>query len=461
MSMLFLNHPLRLIGAVFGLCVLLAASVQAQEHAADYATQVPLTLSGNGPWYRIELPLVVQLAARQSDLADLRVFNADGQAQAYALTQAPAHRLDNQPPTPVKWFALYNTSDSDDKAPAVRVQRTANGTLVEVQPQGEIEAGEEVLRGWLLDTSAIKTPLEQLILDWSSEHDGFQRFSIEASDDLQHWQSWGDGQVARLSFADERVEQREVALPGKTARYLRLLWNTPHTAPTLSAAQLISANPDSPTLPLVWSLALAGNAIQPGEYSWQLPTTLAVERIKVDISQANSLAPVTLSGRSDSKGPWQAMGGGLLYRLTQNGQEVVQDELPLSGYPMQQLKFEVDERGGGLGATAPSLRFAVRATQLVFLAKGAGPYTLAVGNPTVKASNLPLSTLIPNYGPNTQATLGVAQLAATPIIAASAPVVAETGPDWKRIGLWAVLLLGVVFLGWMALSLLRAPSAKS
>jgi hypothetical protein len=85
----------------------------------------------------------------------------------------------------------------------------------------QLEAGEEALRGWLLDASAIKAPLQQLILDWTSERDGFQRFSIEASDDLQHWQSWGEGQVARLTFADERVEQHEVGLPGQSARYLR------------------------------------------------------------------------------------------------------------------------------------------------------------------------------------------------------------------------------------------------
>ena len=39
----------------------------------------------------------------------------------------------------------------------------------------------------------------------------------------------------------------------------------------------------------------------------------------------------------------------------------------------------------------------VHATQLVFLARGAGPYTLAMGNATVKTANLPLSTLIPDY----------------------------------------------------------------
>jgi hypothetical protein len=461
MRNLFLSHQLTFTRAVLGLCAVLATSAHAQDKPTDFATQVPLTLSGEGPWYRIELPLAVQLGARQADLGDLRVFNAEGQAQAYALTQGEVQRRENQMPTPVKWFALYNTADASDAVPTVRVERSASGTLVEVQPQGEIEAGEEVLRGWLLDTSAIKAPLEQLILDWNSEREGFQRFSIEASNDLQHWQSWGEGQVARLSFADELVEQREVALPGQTARYLRLLWDTPHSAPTLTSAQLISASPDSLPLPLVWSQPLIGSTPKPGEYSWQLPNDLAVERIKVDISQPNSLAPVTLSGRRDASGPWQTMGGGLLYRLTQNGQDVLQDELQLPGHPVRQLKLDVDERGGGLGATAPQLRFAVRATQLVFLAKGAGPYTLAVGNATVKAANLPLSTLIPDYNPHAPASLGAAQLAATPVVIASPPPPTTTGPDWKRIGLWAVLLLGVVFLGWMALTLLRTPPTKS
>lgn len=163
----FLSRQLTFTSAVFGavlrtaLCaaLLTAASANAQDKPTDFATQVPLTLSGEGPWYRIDLPLAVQLGARQADLGDLRVFNAEGQAQAYAVTQGEVQRRENQTPTPVKWFALYNTSDASDAVPTVRVERTASGTLVEVQPQGEIEAGEEVLRGWLLDTSAIKAPL--------------------------------------------------------------------------------------------------------------------------------------------------------------------------------------------------------------------------------------------------------------------------------------------------------------
>ncbi|KAB0545230.1 DUF3999 domain-containing protein, partial [Pseudomonas palleroniana] len=164
-------------------------------------------------------------------------------------------------------------------APSVRVQSNANGTLVEVQPSSRLEAGEEELRGWLLDASAIKAPLQQLVLDWTSGRDGFQRFTIEASDDLQHWQSWGEGQVARLTFADERVEQHEVSLPGQSARYLRLLWDSPSSAPILTSAQLQSASRESLPLPLAWSQPLAGSTVKAGEYTWQLPMGLNIEQV--------------------------------------------------------------------------------------------------------------------------------------------------------------------------------------
>ncbi|MBV7489529.1 DUF3999 domain-containing protein [Pseudomonas sp. PDM30] len=438
-------------------------SAVAQEKPADFTTQVPLSVTGEGPWYRLELPLNVQLNARQADLSDVRVFNAAGEVQAYALARESARSNEARTLIEVKWFPLYNSVDATETAPSVRVQSSTNGTLVEVQPSSQLEAGEEELRGWLLDASAIKAPLQQLVLDWSSERDGFQRFTIEASDDLQHWQFWGEGQVARLTFSDERVEQHEVNLPGQSARYLRLLWITPHSAPTLTSAQLQSASTRSLPLPLVWSQGLTGSSVKAGEYTWQLPMGLNVERVQVELSQPNSLAPVSLAGRRDSSLPWQSLGSGLLYRLAQSGQDVVQNELQLSGQIVQQLKLTVDERGGGLGERAPTLKYAVRATQLVFLARGPGPYTLVVGNSTAKAANLPLSTLIPDYSPAKLATLGraIVDVGAVVSNASTEKTLATTDTQWKKFGLWAVLLLSVLFLAAMAFSLLRKPSVKS
>lgn len=460
MRNLILSRPFTLKIAALGAVLCAAMTAHAQDKPADFASQTPLSLSGQGPWYRIELPLAVQLNARDPNLGDLRIFNSEGQAQAYALAQQVPTQ--EQASTPVKWFPLYTTAEAGDAIPVIRIERSANGSVLEVQPQSDIEAGEEILRGWLLDTSAIDAPLEQLVIDWNTEREGFQHFSIEASDDLQHWRSWGDGQVARLSFSDEVVEQREVGLPGYRARYLRLLWRSPSNAPTLTSAHLLSAPADSPTLPLTWSPAISGKSGQPNQYLWDLPVGLPIERVKVAIAQPNSLAPGTLYGRMDDREPWQVISSGLLYRLTQNGSDAVQDQLQLSGQVVRQLKLEVDDRGGGLGSQAPELSVAVQATQVVFLARGAGPFTLAVGNARAKAASLPLTTLIPDFVPQRLNTLDLAQPSTAPVAnMAAAPVATDvSGPDFKRIGLWAVLVGGVLMLGWMAFSTWRASSAR-
>lgn len=438
--------------ALAGLCT--ALSVGAAEGPADFTAQVPLAISGEGPWYRLELPLAVQLSARQADLSDLRVFNAAGEPQAYALVRQSAQSAKHL--ARLKGFPLYATDNASDSAPSVRVQSSATGTLVQVQPSSEAPAGEQVRRGWLLDASAIKAPLQKLILDWPVGSDGFQRFSIEASDDLQQWRSWGEGQVARLAFADERVEQREVVLPGQSARYLRLLWKG-QAAPELTSIEVQSTS--NLPLSLVWSEPLAGSVSKPGQYNWQLPGAVNIERVRIELSRANSLAPVALQGRWDSKQPWQPLSRGLLYRLTHNGQEMIQDQLPLPGGSFQQLRLDVDERGGGLGAQAPALSFAVRATQVVFLARGEPPFTLALGNPSAKAANLALTTLIPDYQPQRLAALAQARVDGE--WHANAPVAPTAlGIHWQKIGLWAVLLLGVAVLGAMAYSLLRKPPTK-
>ena len=439
---------------VVGLCT--ALSVWAQETPADFTTQVPLSISGSGPWYRLELPLAVQLNARQADLSDVRVFNAAGEPQAYALSRQSSQRTESRNVTDVKWFPLY-AADTQQALPDVVMKATTAGTLVEIKPSTATKPGKQVLRGWVLDASAIKAPLQQLSLDWSREQEGFQRFSIEASDDLQHWDAWGDGQVARLSFADERVEQHDVSLPGQPARYLRLVWQG-QAAPLLTSAKLVSATSSSLPLPWVWSQPLTGMRLKAGEYSWQLPMGLSIERLRIELKQPNTLAPVTLVGRRDSKQAWQPLSNGLLYRLTQNGKDVVQDELQLPGQPVAELKLQVDERGGGLGVEAPALRFAVRATQLVFLARGEPPFTLALGSVSAKAANLPLSTLIPDYNAERLKTVGQAKVVGEVVVTSPATAAAvEAGTDWKKLGLWAVLLLGVAALGAMAYSLLRKP----
>lgn len=438
--------------------LLLSPFVQAEERLEDFAVQLPLALSGEGPWYRLEVPMALHFAARFGDLRDLRVFNAEGQALAYALVPGQSEAHDSQQEQAVKWFPLYVEQGDSSATPSLRVQRSTSGTLIELLDEADAAQKPAQLRGWVLDASAVEEQLVGLQLDWVGAQEGFQRFSIEASDDLQNWLPWGTGQLARLSFGSERIEQRQVELPGRQARYLRLLWQSPQQAPQLTAAILHSQRSEQAPAPLVWSQPLSASRSPDGEYQWQLPLALPLERLKVELSQANSLAPIRVSGRNEAKGAWRPLAQGLLYRLPENGAEIRQDELQLPGWPVQQLRLQVDPRGGGLGTEPPTLQVAVRASQLVFLQRGSAPYRLALGRAGAQSAALPLNTLIPGYQPQRLQQLGRAELLAEAALTPSQPNAAADG-DWKRWGLWAVLLLGVGMLGWMAISLLRRPAA--
>lgn len=438
--------------------LLLSPFVQAEERLEDFAVQLPLALSGEGPWYRLEVPMALHFAARFGDLRDLRVFNAEGQALAYALVPGQSEAHDSQQEQAVKWFPLYVEQGDSSATPSLRVQRSTSGTLIELLDEADAAQKPAQLRGWVLDASAVEEQLVGLQLDWVGAQEGFQRFSIEASDDLQSWLPWGTGQLARLSFGSERIEQRQVELPGRKARYLRLLWQSPQQAPQLTAAILHSQRSEQAPAPLVWSQALQASRSPDGEYQWQLPLALPLERLRVELNQANSLAPIRVAGRSEAKGAWRPLAQGLLYRLPENGAEIRQDELQLPGWPVQQLRLQVDPRGGGLGTEPPTLQVAVRASQLVFLQRGSAPYRLALGRAGAQSAALPLNTLFPGYQPQRLQQLGRAELLTEAALTPSQPNAAADG-DWKRWGLWAVLLLGVGMLGWMAISLLRRPAA--
>lgn len=447
----------------------LAASSQAQDAAADFSQKLPLNLAGNGPWYQLNIGMPVQLGAAHADLRDLRVFDAQGKAQPYALLRTPAQQnTSTEHAAEVRLFPLRRPVQAGAPQADIRIQQ--NGTVVEVHTPGNNTTSDAPqLHGWLLDASKLDFPLERLQLDWTSSEEGFQSFSIEASDDLQQWQSWGRGQMARLAFEGQQLDVSEVKLPARRAKYLRLLWPANSSAAALKSARLLGSTRSNAAAPLIWSEPLPGRQEKSGEFQWQLPQALPLQKIRFELApeMKHIVVPVELSGRNTAIARsqreaqiWRQLARGVLYRLPQDGREVQVDELEIP-YPqaVQELRLRVDSRGSGLGSNAPSIRVGMNGSQIVFLAQGNAPYQLAFGNAKAQAAQLPLTVLIPGYIEGQQ-TFGQATLAAVPANAApasSARPAASPQPttDWKKIGLWLVLLLGVGAIVGMAMSLLR------
>ncbi|QRY80072.1 DUF3999 domain-containing protein [Pseudomonas sp. PDNC002] len=441
---------------------LLSANASAALAPTDFSNRVPLEVSGNGPWYRVQLPIDVLFAARHGDLRDVRVFNAEGEALPYSLRSSAASEKEVRSELQARIFPLRGAAGSA-AADNLKIVRSTTGTILEISPSAPAQDKTQVLRGWLLETGAGDLPLDRLQLDWTADSDGFQRLRIEASDDLEHWRSLGEGQLARLDFNGQRIEQNDIALPGETARYLRLWWESPEQAAQLVGATLSGSRSSTGPVPMLWSEPLAAKADNNGDFTWSLPLALPVERVRIPLVQDNTLAPVVISGRHDGNVQWTPLARGVLYRLPGQGGEITQEELELPGTTLGQLRLQVDSRGGGLGGSTAHLSVGVRATELVFLARGGAPYELAVGSASATDAGLPLSTLVPGYEPKRLAAMGDARLKGT--LQAPAPQaavsVAKSDTQWKRYGLWALLLAGVGLLALMALSLLKGNRQAS
>jgi hypothetical protein len=474
------TFPIRFSALMSALIVaLLCLPARAAENPVDYPRQLPLQTEGQATWYRLEIPMSVYWSATHADLRDLRVFNAEDEALPYTLLPSEDSRSLRE--KEARLFALHAETAIDEE-PGLRIQRDSSSTTIDILPGKPTPIPQQRLSGWLLDLGEPDFPLERLRLDWQGDEEndgkggweGFLRFAIEASDDLEHWRDWGEGQIVHMRFRGESIDQRDVPLPGQKARYLRLTWHGAQTL-LLEKAQVFGTLSGHEPTPLIWSEPLRGQRADENEFIWRLPLELPLARVRIRITQPNTLAPVVLSGsarqvdvrrnkRISLSRPqaqenilWRTLARGVLYRLSENGHERAQEELELPGEAANQLRLQLDHRGGGLGNEPPELRVALRGDRLIFLARGKPPYRLALGRADAPSAALPLTTLIPGYDERHPPTFGLARLTETPTLP-SADLAAT--PDQKKTGLWAVLLIGVILLVGMALSLLRASNKK-
>lgn len=447
----------------------LAASLGfAAEKPQDFSWQAAIRTEINAPFYRITLPIDAYLNADQPYLQDLRVFNAAGLAVPYARTHAEGSQELKTQSTAVPWFPMYERGDSHNAQAdiSLRLKQNKDGTLLELKTaKDQAPAASQSVHAYVLDASAIKqgTKVSAIVLDWESSTaaDGFQRLDVEVSDDLQNWQLIKQGaQLARLIFNGERIESRRIELSGLNGRYIRLQWRDPQQAPALRSVELEQDMAHWRSPALAWSAKLKPEKtslkLQEGEYYYKLARPIPISRLRVALPAGNALLPVQIIVPQGDRRHWYSVAHGVAYRIASNEQEWLQNEIALPGTWLQSFIVRLDPRSS-LSAQAPQIELAIQPEQIVFLAEGSAPYTLALGHQKLASAALPLATLVPRLGekdaqPIIEATLEIQQAPSHTNLKSAAPL---ANRDWEKIALWGVLIAGVLAMGLMAWQLLR------
>ncbi|MEO5626066.1 MAG: DUF3999 family protein, partial [Dokdonella sp.] len=408
---------------------LVVASSALAGSPADYAYVFPIetpAAAGDSSAWRIDLTPAVYAWAQDVSLRDIEVFNAAGAPVPFARFNRTPEATQREHRAALPLLDLPATASATSASDLrLIIDRDADGRL------RRIDAGEKTpadaksfVRDWLLDASGFEHAIDQLVLSWSTPVSGVvARFSVEAGDDLQNWHGAGSGTVLALEQEGAHLERHEIALNGIHAKYLRLhrLDDGPMLAGLAVQTRSFERGPAAPTRAWLDAGLLAtsvqGDPPPPGvtRFDYGLPAALPVEAARVELENDNALAPLTLSARFpgsvDRK--WTVLAQTTAFRLRSGDETLTNADIEVTS-ASRLREFRIESRTPL--TVAPHLSLGFQPDGFVFLAEGAGPYTLAVGSVHAQRASYPveaaLASLRAKLGKDWQpllATLGAAK----------------------------------------------------
>lgn len=452
------------------LTALLAASAAAQTvpvRPENFAQQARLELNGAGPFYQLPLSVAVYQGVQRGDLGDLRVFNGQGEVVPHALLRPQTTAVAQLQETVVPVFPILGTTENRGEF-SLEVQRRSDGTLIALRQGAPSKSG--IVRGAVLDASRLAGARRSLRLNFGPAATPFHVFALESSDDLQQWRLLkGNAQLVRLEQEGQRIEHNTVEWNVDAGKYLRILWADPSSAPSIVAAAVGSFHTDVERPALIWSEPVAPTATNNANkdsYDYRLPGYLPLEQLKISLPQSNTLAPVAIQhlvfdhGRRREQTLWQNLTQAVIYRLNSPEGEIRSPPIVLNSHSESQLRLAFDARGGGIGNVPPTLQIGFVPQQLVFLARGDGPFVLAWGAAKIENAALSVTTLVPGYGADRKLAASPASLLASTLVpsgvaTAAAATASEIPKETRKALLWSVLIVGVLVLAGMAWALVR------
>jgi hypothetical protein len=450
-----------------GLCA--AADPVAAGSAASYGLRVPVTLAPDAALQRLPLPVQTLVGLRAPGYADLRLFNAEGQAVAMALSAAPARAQAEQQTQLAAYPILGSGAAAGLEGLSLRIEESGGKRVVQLDTAGAATlTPPQKIVGVLLDARNLKGPAVSISLDADLPAGQPVTFNVQSSKDLKNWQPLAetvlyraDGAAGTPGLGSDRVRLFGADLSGS---YLRVTWGD--AAVTLRGASVgTSAGAQAPErLSATVASPLLTNA---HEVSFSLPFATPVAALRIVPPAGNVLVPVRVLGRSDRSRPWIRLADAVVYRLTSGGKEQLSGAIELPGSAdatLREIKIEADAKTPGFAA-ALGIKLEFEPVQIVFLAAGAAPFTLASGLAGAAPAYLPLASLMPGYQSGQENTLPMAKadagqasgsgaLGGQPGALITTDSVSD-GMPIRSLILWGILIGGALLLALMAWVLLK------
>ncbi|MEN8258358.1 MAG: DUF3999 domain-containing protein [Thermodesulfobacteriota bacterium] len=423
---------------------------------ADFAYGLELTVQGQGAIYGLPVPPQVYQYCSRADLGDLRVFNGRGVVPHLLRPQVSKKKTPD--PVVLPFFPLLGKGGDAKLPPDLHISTDSKGTIIDIR-QGQGGQPTTQVSSYVIDTTGLKKKADWLEFSWTGQGDHFSTsVKIEASNDLNSWRNLvAKASLAELRFAGHDLVRNRITMGTGDSKYLRLSWPAGKKGVVLTA---IKAGYNKEDIAQARTVHYLGGKPEPmakeGKviYHYTSDGFFPVDQIYVRLPQHNSLAQVTVLSRASEDKPWRQRASLLSYQLTIDGVGLGSSVKHITPVTDRFWRLELEEVGTRAGG--PMLELGWRPQQLVFVAQGQGPYTLAYGRAGLGPERSPVDRLLASIDPRQEKNLIKPAYASQQIIlGGKGQLLPSPEIPWRRWLLWAILVAGVLVIGAMALQLFK------
>ena len=426
---------------------------------SDFAFGYTLEVDGDGAIYSLTLPEDVYHSLTRADRGDLRIFNSQGIAVPHHIKRAEQLTAVTRPEVNLPVFPLYIEVATPQPGDGYNVHIVTDdkGAIIDIN-YGKTGATEtRKIGAYIVDSSQLEQAPNALHINWAETQGDFvTSVQVEGSDDLTHWRTLvARSTLSNLHYGAHTLIQQRIDLPLQKQKYLRLKWIGDKP---LQLNSVLAGFPEAyQSQERKWSaFTVTSTDEKSNYYNFDTHSVLPADRVNIELPQRNTLLQVSLESAAFDNGPWYQRYQGLLYDLQFEGNQLKTPDQVLSITTHRYWRLQILSKEGQLGGK-PQLRLGWIPEQLLFVAQGESPFTLAYGSARVDSVNTPLGQLLNVDDIQKQHQLIKAAQLGSRIELGNAATLTPSRPptDWKQIVLWLVLILGVAALAGMALRLYK------
>lgn len=451
--------------------LLMPSMAEAAPKPMDFAYGMPLSLKETGAVYRLSVPREVYETVTRDDLSDIRVFNGAEAVVPHVLRRPkkPSEAPERSNVLPI--FPLHEGEIPPGKdGLSMRVEKTGEQTTIQVFSDNTGDQEGPDLSGYIIDASRHKEPIHELEVTWQEIEGSFVlTVSVESSRDMTHWASLVPrATLVRMQYHGHEIRRNRIRVPETQAPYYRLTWPADQEGMAVTEVRAIRKSGE-PEQERQWT-ALAGS---PGKtdgergiavYEYESQARLPADRIRLRFTEKNTLAEATLFSRPDREATWRNRQHSVFYHLTFEETTLVQDTASVDLTTDRYWKLAVEEDAFSDPGTVPTVELGWLPHELLFVARGEGPFMLAYGSARLGKEEQHRDThgtLARMMGGEKEGLLRDAAVLSKRELGGSGQLVPPPPPvPWKTWLLWGVLVIGVGVIAMMALSLGKGMSRE-